>query len=116
MRWISATLLILVLGAMAGPLLAHGGKAHLQGTILDTGHSRIEVKTTDGRILWVRMNSQTRIRDEKGLASLSDLRKGERVVLHLTATGKHPTASEVRISSHAAEGSTGGGAHHHVHS
>ena len=96
MRYALAT--ILLLGTTAGTVLAHGGGGHVKGTIRSVTRDEIVVDDAHGQARRVRLDPQTRYRDVAGtVAKPSDVRAGDRVVVHLGVEAKRSTAVEVRF-------------------
>lgn len=80
-NWIVTGALALVL---AGSTLswAHGGHAHkVMGTASAVTPSQIEVKTTDGKTVFVAVNAKTVYKHGKAKADAKMLKVGERVVI-----------------------------------
>ncbi len=79
---------------------AHTGHVHkVMGTVASVGPTRLEVKTTDGKLAVVLLNVKTVFERDKVRQDLSALKVGDRVVVEGTqATGaKNVTAQKVRI-------------------
>jgi hypothetical protein len=95
----STTRLLLVLAlATAGAVLAHGGGKHLMGIVESVAAGQIVVKDRDGGTHHVRLDQDTRYRDTAGTAAYpSEIRSGDRVVVHLGIDAKASTALEVRF-------------------
>jgi len=98
MRKSTAMLLLLPVVATAQAVLAHGGGRHLMGTVESVVAGRIVVQDRDGGTHDVRLDQDTRYRDTAGeAAEFSEIRPGDRVVIHLGADAKASTALEVRF-------------------
>ena len=87
--------------------IAHEGHAHkMMGTVATVNDHRLEVKAVDGKTAAVTLNEKTKILRGKALATLQDIKAGERVVV--TAMEKkgpdgkaEMIASEVRLADAA---------------
>ena len=78
---------------------AHGGGAHIMGTVADLDAHHVVVKTKDGKTQSVLVNDQTTYRKGKTTATRADLKVGDRVVVHTTGKGDPLTAGEIHFSS-----------------
>ncbi len=85
--------------------LAHEGKPHIMGTVTALDAQRMMVKTKQGKTISVRLNSETKYRKGKAVATNADLQVGGRVVVDVTGEGETLTAGAIRFSS----GSEAGG-------
>jgi hypothetical protein len=92
---------------LAGVVLAHGDKKHVIGTIEKMGADALTVKTAEGSVDVKLVAGTTYIvvgADKVAKpAKLTDLRVGDRVVIHATPKPDNTLeAAEVRFSSAAA--------------
>lgn len=95
LRWLS---LILAL-AVAVPVLAHGNKKHVMGTLEKVSAESVTVKTADGKMVEVKLAPDTMYVTKDGKpAKSSDLAVGQRVVIHATPKGQELIANEVRFA------------------
>ena len=98
---IAATFLALV---FAAAVFAHGDKVHVTGTLEKVSADAVSVKTTDGKIVEVKLAPTTVyiLRDGKSKegtpAKVSDLAVGQRVVIHATPKAKDLIADEVKFA------------------
>jgi hypothetical protein len=79
--------------------LAHGGHAHVIGTVSAVVVDHLEIKTKDGKTVSVPLNGETKFFKGKEKATRAALHIGDRVVAHLGAKG---VAEEIRFSTEAA--------------
>jgi hypothetical protein len=89
--------------ALAGPLLAHGGYTHVMGTVTAVDATHVEVKTTAGKMVSMKLSDATTYKQEKGgaAATAADLKVGQRVLVDAKGHGADLEASEVRIGAMA---------------
>lgn len=88
---------------LAGLLLgasvqAHEGGAHSRGTVQEITSDRIVLSTTEGKVLTIPMTSGTRIMRGNQAIQATDVRPGERVVVHSASRGGKLEATEVRVA------------------
>lgn len=79
--------------AVPGALLAHG-KA-VMGTVTAVDVSSIEIKTTDGKTVRVKVTDKTKYMKGNAEAISSDVKPGVKVSIHLTKDG---SAGEVHLA------------------
>jgi hypothetical protein len=89
--------------ALAGPLLAHGGYTHVMGTVTAVDATHLEVKTTAGKMVSMKLSDATTYKQEKGgaAATAADLKVGQHVLVDAKGHGADLEASEVRIGAMA---------------
>ena len=82
---------------------AHGADTHVLGTIMAIDSTHIEIKTTKGQLVNVRLNKQTRHKDESNPKGANMPAVGDRVVVKATKSEKKGdnvlVATEVHFSS-----------------
>jgi hypothetical protein len=76
---------------------AHEGHQHLKGTVTKLDGMRMELKSTDGKIVTVSLTKETKYLRDKTLVTASDVQVGSRVVLDLDHREGETVALEVRI-------------------
>ena len=83
--------------ALAGPVRAHGGYAHVVGTVtaMDAGH--VEVKTSTGKVVSVKLSDATKYTKDKVVATAADMKVGQRIYVEAKHNGADLQASEVRL-------------------
>ena len=102
LRWIA--LLIAVMFAL--PVLAHGDKKHVMGTVEKISPDSVIVKTQDGKSVEVKLASTTMYVNKDGKpAKFADVAVGQRVVIHATPKGSDLIADEVRFAAPGAAAS-----------
>jgi hypothetical protein len=85
-------------------LLAHGTGNKVMGTVtaVHAAMNHLEVKTSDGHVVGVKVNDATKFTRAGHAATFADLKEGSRVVVTTTGTGDARTATLVRMSSPSA--------------
>src|SRR2546426_11730491 len=94
-----ATVMSLLLVLSAVPLLGHGGKTHVMGTVAEIDASHVVVKTQEGKSVTILLDKETKFRKGKANANAADLKVGDRVVVDVTGEGDKQQAAEIRLSS-----------------
>ena len=102
---LSAAAAVAVLLVTPLALFAHG-HGHVQGTVHAIGAAQIDVKTSDGKSRKVALTGRTKYVRGDAAAAISDVKPGERVVVHL---GEDGSALEVHLAP------AGAGASGHKH-
>ena len=77
--FIVATLAVLMISSFA---VAHGSEQHVLGTVSQISNNSITVKTVKGRMVTVDVTGKTEFTQSGTKATLSDLKVGDRVVIH----------------------------------
>ena len=99
LRWMVLLLAVLI----ALPLVAHGDKKHVVGTVEKITTESVTVKTADGKSVEVKLASTTVYATKEGKpAKFADLAVGQRVVIHADPKGTDLIAATVRFSTAAA--------------
>src|SRR5258708_16916359 len=88
------------LGLAASPLLAHGGGAHLKGTVSAVAPDQITVKDTDGHEAQAKITPQTRFMRGKAVGNQEDLHQGDPVVGHTRKNCPGPRAAKGHYRAH----------------
>lgn len=86
--------------ALPAAAIAHAGHTHkVMATVssFDAGSNRLQVKTTDGRMLDLNVDASTRYRKGSAAASAGDLTPGTRVVVSYAEKSSVKTATEVLL-------------------
>lgn len=102
---LSVIITLLVVGVFStGVLWAHGNEKHVMGTVTAIGADSITVETTSHQVQTVQISSQTKFLKGEKASSLSDLKVGDRVVIHAKPSGDKLEATEVKsgVHTHAA--------------
>lgn len=96
-----ALIMALFLGLAALPSLAHGGGAHLKGTVSAIASDQITVKGPDGHDSQATVTAETRFMRGKALGKREELHQGDRVVVHTRKKGDGLEAVEVHYGTAA---------------
>ncbi len=104
-------MLALLLGLASGAAEAHGNKAHVRGTVEKISADSVQVRTSEGKIVEVKLAASTvyllHATEKAGRASeasddkpatVADLAAGDLVVIHATAKGNTLEAEEIKFS------------------
>jgi hypothetical protein len=84
---------------VAPTLFAHGGHDHVMGTVTAVTETRLDVKTSEGKTLTIRLTGETKYEKEKKPATVKDLKPGVRVVVDADRDKEALVAKEVKIGS-----------------
>ena len=84
-------LVIFCISLIPAALLAHGDEEHVMGTVASVAQDSITVKTGANALVTVAVVPQTTFSKNKISAKLSDLKVGDRVVIH----AKEPTEGKL---------------------
>jgi hypothetical protein len=88
---------------MASVAFAHGDKKHVIGTLEKINQDSVVVKTAAGKSVEVKLVATTiyvsHAGSEDKAAKVSDLKVGDRVVIHATPKGETLEANEVKFSA-----------------
>lgn len=74
--------LLACMALAAGVAVAHGGEEHVLGTVAKVSADSITVKTTAGKLVTVGVAPETTFTKAKAAMTVSDLKVGDRVVIH----------------------------------
>lgn len=96
--------LIAILGIVAVVLTstiaaAHGGEEHVIGTVTSISDASITVKTTAGKIVEVGFDPKTTFARAKQTMQKSDIKVGDRVVIHAKEVNEKLVAHTVEIGA-----------------
>ena len=89
--------LVLVVVLAAGSLVAHGKRQHIIRIVTAMTDDSITVKTTAKDPVTVYTMADTKYEKGGAVASINDLRVGDRVVIHATKMSDKLMATEVRF-------------------
>jgi preprotein translocase subunit YajC len=81
----------------AGLAFAHGGGAHVKGTVTSITADTITVKTPAGESKSVHFDASTVFEKSREKATAKDLKSGDRVVIDVTDAGGRAHATLVRF-------------------
>ena len=88
-------MLVMLLGLATSPVFAHGGGAHLKGTISALTADRITVKAADGHEAEAAITEQTLFVRGRTAGKRGDLKQGDRVIVHTRKKGSGLEAVEI---------------------
>jgi hypothetical protein len=88
---VRAFILIVCISLIAAATFAHGDEEHVIGTVASVTTDSITVKTTANALVTVAVVPQTTFSKNKAAAKLTDLKVGDRVVIH----AKEPTEGKL---------------------
>jgi hypothetical protein len=98
-RNIMKKLAVLASFLVAPTLFAQGGHDHVTGTVTAVTESRLDVKTSEGKAVAIRLTGETKYEKDKKPATLKDLKPGVRVVVDADKVKESLVAKEIKISS-----------------
>lgn len=84
---------------VAPTLLADGGHERVTGTVTAVTQTRLDVKTSEGKALTIRLTGETKYEKEKKPASLKDLKPGVVVVVDTDRDKEVLVAKEVKLGA-----------------
>ena len=90
-------MLLLALAIAPTIALAHGGLEHVRGTVAKISDQSITVTTTAGKTVEVLLDAQTTYAHADKPIQKSDLKVGDRVVIHASEKGTTLTAHTVEV-------------------
>ena len=93
-------MLVMLLGLATSPVFAHGGGAHLKGTISALTADRITVKAADGHEAEAAITEQTLFVRGRTAGKRGDLKQGDRVIVHTRKKGTGLEAVEIHSGGH----------------
>ena len=96
--------LALLLGLATSEAFAHGGSAHLKGTIAAISADRVTVKAADGDEASATITKQTLFVRGHAPGKQEDLKQGDRVVVHTRKNDGALEAVEIHSGGHAKVG------------
>jgi Domain of unknown function (DUF5666) len=90
---------ILLLALILAPViaLAHGGLEHVRGTIAKVSDGSVTVTTAAGKTVEVLLDAQTTYARAEKPIQKTDLKVGDRVVIHAAEKGTTLTAHTVEV-------------------
>jgi Domain of unknown function (DUF5666) len=97
MNTITKRMLLLALAIVPAIALAHGGLEHVRGTVAKISDQSVTVTTTAGKTVEVLLDAQTTYARADQPIQKSDLKVGDRVVIHAAEKGTTLTAHTVEV-------------------
>jgi hypothetical protein len=96
---ITRRLLIIALAITPMLVFAHGGLEHVHGIIASISDQSVTVTTTAGKTVEVLLDAQTTYAKAEKAIQKSDLKVGDRVVIHAAEKGTTLTARTVEVGT-----------------
>jgi hypothetical protein len=96
---IASRLLLLALALTPLVAFAHGGLEHVRGTVTKISDQSVTVTTTAGKTVEVLLDAQTTYARADKTIQKSDLKVGDRVVIHAAEKGTTLTAHTVEVGT-----------------
>lgn len=96
---ITSTRRVLLIAMAIAPMIAvaHGGLEHVRGTVAKVSGQSVTVTTTAGKTVEVLLDAQTTYARANKPIQKSDLKVGDRVVIHAAEKGTTLTAHTVEV-------------------
>jgi|ERR1700694_4608501 len=91
--------MLLIAVLFTGTGFAHGHEKHVMGTVKAVGTDSVTVETTAHQNQTVQITSETKFVKNGAASSLSDLKAGDRVVIHAKDSGGKLEATEVKFGA-----------------
>jgi hypothetical protein len=92
-------LILLVSLVFTGTLFAHGNEKHVMGVVQSIGADFVTVETATHQSQTVKITAQTKFVKSGAPSSLSDLKVGDKVVIHAKPSGNKLEATEVKFGA-----------------
>jgi Domain of unknown function (DUF5666) len=96
---ITRRLLVIALAITPMIAVAHGGLEHVRGTVAKVSDQSVTVTTTAGKTVEVLLDAQTTYARADKPIQKSDLKVGDRVVIHAAEKGTTLTAHTVEVGA-----------------
>jgi hypothetical protein len=90
-------LAIVSLLLLPGIAAAHGGEEHVTGVVTKVSDTSITVKTTAGKLVDVGLDAKTTYARAKQAIQKTDIKPGDRIVIHAVEVKEKLTAHTVEI-------------------
>src|SRR5665213_1801020 len=94
-----ALLAVLALALLPTIVSAHGGEEHVIGTVTKVSDTSVTVKTTAGKIVEVGFDAKTTYARAKMPTQKSDVKVGDRIVIHAVEVNEKLVAHTVELSA-----------------
>jgi uncharacterized protein (DUF2252 family) len=92
---------IVAMALMPMIVFAHGGEEHVIGTVTSISDTSVTVKTTAGKMVEVGFDTKTTFARAKQTIQKSDIKVGERIVIHAVEANEKLVAHTVEIGAGA---------------
>jgi hypothetical protein len=94
-----AVLAIVSFGLSPAIATAHGGEEHVTGTVIKISDTSVTVKTTAGKTVEVAFDAKTTYARAKQPIQKTDIKVGDRIVIHAIEMNKKLVAHTVEIGT-----------------
>lgn len=84
---------------ISAPSFAHGTDQHVLGTIMAINATHVEIKTSKGQSVDVRVNKKTQYKDANNPKGTNVPEVGDRVIIKATKDNKVLLATEIHFSA-----------------
>lgn len=84
---------------ISAPSFAHGTDQHVLGTIMAINATHVEIKTSKGQSVDVRVNKKTQYKDANNPKGANVPEVGDRVIIKATKDNKVLLATEIHFSA-----------------
>lgn len=101
-RVLVAIFAVITLALLPTIAAAHGGEEHVIGTVTSISDTSVSVKTTAGKTVEVGFDAKTTFARAKQLIQKSDIKVGDRVVIHAMEMNEKLVAHTVEIGAASA--------------
>ena len=91
--------ILLAVLVFTGSLFAHGNEKHVLGVVKAVGADSVTVETTSHQSQTVQITAQTKFIKSGTPSSLSDLKVGDKVVIHAKPSGNKLEATEIKFGT-----------------
>lgn len=98
-RSLGAIFGILAIALLPTTVFAHGGEEHVIGTVTAVSDTSVTVKTTAGKMVAVGFDAKTTFARTKQPVQKSDIKAGDRVVIHAVEVNEKLVAHTVEIGA-----------------
>jgi hypothetical protein len=95
----AAILAVVSLVLLTTIAIAHGGEEHVVGTVTKVSDMAVTVKTTAGKTVEVGFDSKTTYQRAKQPIQKSDIKVGDRIVIHATVVNEKLVGHTVEIGT-----------------
>ena len=80
-------------------VIAHGGEEHVTGTVTQVLDQSVTVKTTAGKMVEVAFDAKTTYARDKRPISKSEIKAGDRIVIHAAEVNQKLVAHTIEIGT-----------------
>ena len=98
-RALVAIFAIMAIALLPSIVFAHGGEEHVIGTVTAVSDTSVTVKTTAGEVVEVGFDPKTTFARAKQTIQKSDIKVGDRIVIHAVEVNEKLVAHTVEIGA-----------------